>query len=100
MIRLATWIIVSLLVTAGIAWLVSLPGTATIEVAGYRMQPRLGMAAFVVVAMSQFCCALSVVPVLPTIGTPSRGLPAVPVPDFITAASAYATVLAMFGSIA
>ncbi len=50
MIRLATWIIVSLLVTAGIAWLVSLPGTATIEVAGYRMQPRLGMAAFVVFA--------------------------------------------------
>ncbi|RYE11008.1 MAG: heme biosynthesis protein HemY [Hyphomicrobiales bacterium] len=48
MIRLATWIIFSLLVTAGIAWLVSLPGTATIEIAGYRMQPRLGMAAFVV----------------------------------------------------
>lgn len=50
MIRLATWIIVSLLVTALIAWLVSLPGTAMIEVAGYRMQPRLGMAAFLVVA--------------------------------------------------
>jgi HemY protein len=50
MIRLATWIIVSLLLTAGIAWLVSLPGTATIEIAGYRMQPRLGMAAFVVAA--------------------------------------------------
>jgi HemY protein len=47
MIRLATWIVFSLLVTAGIAWLVSLPGTATIEVAGYRMQPRLGMAVFV-----------------------------------------------------
>lgn len=50
MIRLATWIIVSLLLTAGIAWLVSLPGTAMIEIAGYRMQPRLGMAAFVVAA--------------------------------------------------
>ena len=50
MIRLATWIIVSLLLTAGIAWLVSLPGTAMIEVAGYKMQPRLGMAAFVVAA--------------------------------------------------
>jgi HemY protein len=50
MIRLATWIIVSLLLTAGIAWLVSLPGTATIEVAGYRMQPKLGMAAFIVAA--------------------------------------------------
>jgi len=50
MIRLATWIIVSLLLTAGIAWLVSLPGTAMIEIAGYKMQPRLGMAAFVVAA--------------------------------------------------
>ena len=50
MIRLATWIVFSLLVTAGIAWLVSLPGTAMIEIAGYRMQPRLGMAAFVVIA--------------------------------------------------
>ncbi len=50
MIRLATWIVVSLLLTAGIAWLVSLPGTAMIEIAGYRMQPRLGMAAFVVAA--------------------------------------------------
>jgi HemY protein len=50
MIRLATWIVVSLLVTALIAWLVSLPGTAMIEIAGYRMQPRLGMAAFLVAA--------------------------------------------------
>jgi HemY protein len=49
-IRLATWIVVSLLVTALIAWLISLPGTAMIEVAGYRMQPRLGMAAFLVAA--------------------------------------------------
>ena len=50
MIRLATWIIISLLVTALIAWLVSLPGTAMIEIAGYKMQPRLGMAAFLVAA--------------------------------------------------
>ena len=50
MIRLATWIIASLLLTALIAWLVSLPGTAMIEIAGYRMQPRLGMAAFVIAA--------------------------------------------------
>jgi HemY protein len=49
-IRLATWIVGSLLLTALIAWLISLPGTALIEVAGYRMQPRLGMAAFLVVA--------------------------------------------------
>ncbi len=50
MIRLATWIIASLLLTALIAWLVSLPGTAMIEIAGYRMQPKLGMAAFLVAA--------------------------------------------------
>ena len=50
MIRLATWIVGSLLLTALIAWLISLPGTALIEVAGYRMQPRLGMAAFLVAA--------------------------------------------------
>jgi HemY protein len=50
MIRLATWIVGSLLLTALIAWLISLPGTAMIEIAGYRMQPRLGMAAFLVVA--------------------------------------------------
>jgi HemY protein len=50
MIRLATWIVFSLVLTALIAWLVSLPGTAMIEIAGYRMQPKLGMAAFVVAA--------------------------------------------------
>ena len=50
MIRLATWLVASLLLTALIAWLIALPGTALIEVAGYRMQPRLGMAAFLVVA--------------------------------------------------
>ena len=46
MIRLALWIVVSLLVTAAIAWLISLPGTLTIELLGFRMQPRLGIAAF------------------------------------------------------
>lgn len=50
MIRLTYWIIFSLLVTAGIAWLVSLPGTLTLEFLGLRMQPRLGVAAFLVVA--------------------------------------------------
>jgi HemY protein len=49
-IRLATWIIASLLLTAGIAWLASLPGTLTLEILGLRMQPRLGMAAFFVAA--------------------------------------------------
>ena len=50
MIRVAVWIVVSLLLTALIAWLVSLPGTALIEIAGYKMQPRLGMAAFLIAA--------------------------------------------------
>lgn len=46
MIRLALWIIASLVITAAIAWLISLPGTLTIELLGYRMQPQLGVAAF------------------------------------------------------
>lgn len=50
MIRLALWIIVSLLITAGIAWLISLPGTLSLEFLGVRMQPRLGIAAFALVA--------------------------------------------------
>lgn len=50
MIRLAYWVILSLVVTAGIAWLISLPGTLTLEFLGLRMQPRLGIAAFLVIA--------------------------------------------------
>ena len=49
MIRLAQWLIVSLLVTAGIAWLIGLPGTLTVEMLGYRLQPRLGVAAFLLI---------------------------------------------------
>jgi HemY protein len=36
-IRLASWIIGSLIVAAVIAWTASLPGTLTLEAAGYRM---------------------------------------------------------------
>ena len=50
MIRLAYWLIGSLLVTAAIAWLIGLPGTLTIEFLNYRLQPRLGVAAFLAVA--------------------------------------------------
>ena len=46
MIRLASWIVGSLVITAFAAWLVSLDGTLTLEAAGYRMQPRLGVAIF------------------------------------------------------
>ncbi|HLV82673.1 MAG TPA: heme biosynthesis HemY N-terminal domain-containing protein, partial [Devosia sp.] len=46
MIRLASWIVGSLVIAALAAWMISLPGTLTLEVAGYRMQPRLGVAVF------------------------------------------------------
>lgn len=44
MIRLALWIVGSLVVAALAAWLMAVPGTLTLEVPGYRMQPRLGTA--------------------------------------------------------
>lgn len=44
MIRLASWIIGSLVIAAIAAWIIALPGTMTLEFAGYRMQPRLGTA--------------------------------------------------------
>jgi HemY protein len=53
-IRLATWIIASLAITALIAWAVSIPGTMTLEVAGHRMQPRLSTALFLLL----LACAL------------------------------------------
>ncbi|SEQ24868.1 HemY protein [Devosia sp. YR412] len=53
MIRLASWIVGSLIITALAAWMISLPGTLTLEVANYRMQPRLGAAVliFIVIAI-------------------------------------------------
>jgi HemY protein len=53
MIRLASWIVGSLVIAALAAWLISLPGTLSLEAAGYRMQPRLGTAVviFIVVAI-------------------------------------------------
>jgi HemY protein len=44
MIRLASWIVGSLVVAAVAAWVISLPGTLTLEVGGWRLQPRLGTA--------------------------------------------------------
>ena len=52
MIRLASWIIGSLAITALAAWLISLPGTLTLEAAGYRMQPRLGAAIFMLILVA------------------------------------------------
>ncbi|MDB5614887.1 MAG: heme biosynthesis protein HemY [Devosia sp.] len=53
MIRLASWIVGSLIITALAAWMISLPGTLTLEVGGYRMEPRLGAAVlmFILIAI-------------------------------------------------
>lgn len=45
MIRLVVYILVSLGLALGAAWLIALPGTVSVEVAGYRMQPGLGLSA-------------------------------------------------------
>ena len=58
MIRLASWIVGSLLIAAFAAWLISLPGTLTVEVAGYRMQPRLGAAVFMLLLVAVVVIAL------------------------------------------
>ena len=52
MIRLASWIVFSLLVTALVAWLISLPGTVTVEVGGFLAQPRLGIAILVLLLVA------------------------------------------------
>ena len=51
MIRLASWIIASLAITALIAWIASLSGTLTIEAAGWRMQPEIGTTVFLLIAV-------------------------------------------------
>jgi HemY protein len=58
MIRLASWIVGSLVITALAAWLISLPGTLTLEAAGYRMQPRLGVAVFMFILLAVVLIAL------------------------------------------
>lgn len=52
MIRLALWIVGSLLVAALAAWIMALPGTMTLELPGYRMQPRLGTAVVLMLALA------------------------------------------------
>lgn len=52
MIRLASWIVGSLIITALAAWMIALPGTLTLEVANYRMQPRLGAAIFMFILIA------------------------------------------------
>lgn len=43
MIRLILYIVFSLIIAAAAAWAISLPGVATVDVAGYRLQPGLGV---------------------------------------------------------
>ncbi len=58
MIRLASWIIGSLVVAALAAWVISLPGTLVLEVAGQRMQPRLGTALVILLIAAALVIAL------------------------------------------
>ncbi|HHS82414.1 MAG TPA: hypothetical protein ENJ68_02740, partial [Devosia sp.] len=44
MIRLIGYVLFSLALTLGITWLLSIPGVLTLDVAGYRLQPRIGVA--------------------------------------------------------
>ncbi len=44
MIRLALWLVASLLIAGLIAWITGLPGTILIEVPGWRAEPRIGIA--------------------------------------------------------
>jgi HemY protein len=57
-IRLASWIVGSLVIAAVIAWTASLPGTVTLEAAGYRMQPRLGTAVLLLIVLALIVVAL------------------------------------------
>jgi HemY protein len=58
MIRLASWIVGSLLIAALAAWLIALPGTLTLEAGGYRMQPRLGAAIVIFIVLALIVIAL------------------------------------------
>lgn len=51
MIRLVLYLVGSLVLALGAAWLISLPGTVEIAVGTWRMSPGLGVALFVVIAV-------------------------------------------------
>jgi HemY protein len=57
-IRLASWIVFSLAVTALIAWMLSVPGTMTVAVGGFIAQPRLGVAVLLVLALVAIVIAI------------------------------------------
>ena len=49
--RLIVYIAVSLAITAAAAWLISLPGTVSIEISGYHLQPGLGLTAIALILL-------------------------------------------------
>lgn len=51
MIRLALYIAFSLAAVAGLAWLMGLDGSVTIDAAGWRIQPGIGSAAVALIAL-------------------------------------------------
>jgi HemY protein len=57
-IRLASWIVFSLAVTALIAWMLSVPGTMTVSVGGFIAQPRLGVAVLLVLLLVAIIIAI------------------------------------------
>jgi len=57
-IRLITYILVSLALTLALAWLISQPGTILIDFAGYRMQPGVGITALALFALILFAVLL------------------------------------------
>ncbi|NMA99364.1 MAG: hypothetical protein GX970_14885 [Phyllobacteriaceae bacterium] len=58
MIRLASWIIGSLVVAGIVAWVISLPGTVTLDLPGYRLQPRLGTAVAIIILFAALVIAI------------------------------------------
>jgi len=51
MIRLITYILFSLALTLGITWLLAVPGIVQIDLAGYRIQPRIGVFSLVILGI-------------------------------------------------
>lgn len=58
MIRLIFYIALSLAISLGAVWLISLQGTITIDYNGYRMQPSLGASALALIVLVIVCIAI------------------------------------------
>ncbi len=51
MIRLVSYVLVSLVLTLALAWLISQPGTILIDLGAYRLQPGIGISVIVLVVV-------------------------------------------------